>query len=301
MSNPSSTAAGPEPSHQGPRTRDWTQFWTEYAVSRSNLKNSLPVTEDEPSMDIRRKILRRLTLMDDCVERLSRHEGSKLGVFSAAIPLSRLAQPATWSVVPTNRTTNTGSAPPQTAEVDLIKSYRALRTTLSRAWLESYGDVVFDTPRKLKESVLIDEITLNTLSGRVLTHLCELPAYIAVHDSVYVEIDLLAWTGQVRGGTFGHEYEALNLRPAPGSMDYYLGRPRINTDWYIDHADCDSASHGFLPGGAIITDADLQERAWIEQRHAQHQMTAAEDNLFLPPGAAADVTVPTSALDSLTI
>ena len=176
----SDAATTPEPSHPSLPSQEWTKLREDYTNARSDIKSSLSLTDDAFSQEIRRKIIRRLALMDRCVESLTHHRNRKLGVLSAAVPLRELSEPETWSVVLPNIGTGTSPTSPQIDKVDSVQSYRTLRTALSRAWLENYGLSIFDKPRRLKESAKINGKTMNSLTKRVLTLAGELPTYNAV-------------------------------------------------------------------------------------------------------------------------
>jgi hypothetical protein len=104
----------------------------------------------------------------------------------------------------------------------------------------------------------------------------------------------------MHGHTFPSEFEVLNPHPEPGMMDYYLGTPKPRRSEGRRQADSNSASRGFYSGGS--SDSALKKRASDKLTNViQPQLEAAENNLFLPPSTIQDVTVPTSALGSLTI
>lgn len=157
----------PEPSHPSLPRQEWTEFREDYADARSDIKNSLPMTNDAPSKEILRNILGRLKLLDDFVERLTSHQDPELGVLSAAIPLCELSEPAIWSIVLPDIATGTPSPP--TGKVDPIRSYRKLRTAMSQIWLEKYGEYAFDAPRSLKGPGSINGPTMNNFTKRLMT------------------------------------------------------------------------------------------------------------------------------------
>lgn len=223
MSNLSDTATMLEPSHPSLPSQEWIQFRNDYADARSNIKNSLPVTNDALSKEILRIVLQRLKLLDDCVERLTRHEDTEIGVLSAAIPLCKLSEPEIWSIVLPDIAT--GTAWPPTGKVDPIRSYRKLRTAMSQIWLEKYGEYAFDAPRSLKGPGSINGPTMNNFTKRLMTVAGESSVGSGPHA------EALAWQGQVDGVSFDPEFQALNLQPNPGTMSSYLGNLLLTTNW----------------------------------------------------------------------
>ena len=213
----------PEPLGPAMHSKDWTQFRNDYADARSDIKNSLPVTNDAPSKEILRNVLQRLKLLDDCVERLTRQQDTEIGVLSAAIPLCELSEPEIWSIVLPDFAT--GTASPPTGKADPIRSYRKLRTAMSQIWLEKYGEYAFDAPRSLKGPGSINGPTMNNFTKRLMTVAGESSVGSGPHA------ESLAWQGQVDGMSFDPEFQALNFQPNPGTMTSYLGTLLLTTNW----------------------------------------------------------------------
>jgi hypothetical protein len=184
-----SLSTATEPSHQSSQAGDWTQFRNDYAVARSDVVNSLPRGDDDPSKELVRKISRRLSLMDKSVKRLTRHKNRKLGVLSAAIPLYELSDSLNWSVAQPIATADANQDSLETIKVDpAIVAYHALRDVLSQAWLEEYGDSVFETPRRLKEPSAISGPKLHNLTHGVLSVAGQHSRLLWASDTIYKKL-----------------------------------------------------------------------------------------------------------------